>query len=92
MASQGYPQSYATGFPISMDAQVKDNIFFAGVKSEDGILKTAGGRVLGVTAVANTAEKAMQSAYEAVEHIHFENAFFRHDIGAKACAAYKKSE
>ncbi len=92
MASQGYPQSYATGFPISMDAQVKDNIFFAGVKSEDGILKTAGGRVLGVTAVANTAEKAVQSAYEAVEHIHFENAFFRHDIGAKACAAYKKSE
>lgn len=48
---------------------------------------TSGGRVLGVTAVEDTLREAIASAYEKAEKIHFENAFYRHDIGAKALAA-----
>ena len=48
---------------------------------------TSGGRVLGVTAVEDTLENAVSSAYKKVEKIHFDNAFYRHDIGAKALAA-----
>ena len=48
---------------------------------------TNGGRVLGATAVAETLEKAIENAYEMVKTIHFDNAFYRNDIGAKALKA-----
>jgi phosphoribosylamine--glycine ligase len=48
---------------------------------------TAGGRVLGVTAVAPTLEEAVKNAYEAAGDVHFENAYMRHDIGRRALAA-----
>ena len=54
---------------------------------QDGALVTAGGRALGVTAVADRLEKAVQSAYDLVAQITFENAYYRRDIGAKALAA-----
>ena len=84
MASDGYPQKYQSGFELHIDESVKDSVFIAGAKKENGVLKTAGGRVLGVTATADTLKKALDSAYEKVNHVHFENAFWRKDIGEKA--------
>ena len=54
---------------------------------KDGKLLTNGGRVLGVTAVADTLEQAIDGAYGKVKTIHFDNAFYHNDIGAKALKA-----
>ncbi len=87
MASDGYPQKYDSGFEITIPEEIKNSVYVAGAKIEDGILKTAGGRVLGATAVADSLEKAIDEAYEMVEAIKFENAYYRHDIGKKARVA-----
>lgn len=87
MASKGYPQKYETGFEISVDPEVADSVYVAGARLDNGVLKTAGGRVLGVTAVADTLLQAISSAYRKVEKIHFENSYCRRDIGAKALKA-----
>ena len=87
MASEGYPTSYQTGFEINIPASVSDSVFVAGAVLKDGKLHTGGGRVLGVTAVEDTLELAVASAYEKAEKISFENAYFRHDIGKKALTA-----
>jgi phosphoribosylamine--glycine ligase len=50
---------------------------------------SAGGRVLGVTATADTLEEAIKKAYKKVETVDFANGFYRHDIGARALAAKK---
>ncbi|MBQ7862650.1 MAG: phosphoribosylamine--glycine ligase [Clostridia bacterium] len=84
MASAGYPQKYESGYEIKIADEVKDSVYVAGAKLEDGILKNAGGRVLGVTAVEETLEKAIDSAYEKVQKVTFANAFYRKDIGKKA--------
>ena len=84
MASDGYPQKYDSGFEIRIADEVKDNVYVAGAKIEDGILKTAGGRVLGVTAVEETLEKAIDSSYAKVQKVSFDNAYYRKDIGKKA--------
>ena len=84
MASDGYPQKYQSGFEIKIADEVKDNVYVAGAKIEDGILKTAGGRVLGVTAVEDTLEKAIDSSYAKVQKVSFDNAYYRKDIGKKA--------
>ena len=84
MASDGYPQKYESGFEIKIAEVVKDNVYVAGAKIEDGILKTAGGRVLGVTAVEDTLEKAIDSSYAKVQKVSFDNAYYRKDIGKKA--------
>ena len=89
MASSGYPQKYESGFPLTIDESVADRVYVAGAKIEDGILKTAGGRVLGVTATAETLDSAISKAYENLKKVHFENAFWRKDIGAKALKAIK---
>lgn len=89
MASDGYPVKYDMGFEITVDSDFDSNLYFAGAKCENGKLLTSGGRVLGVTAVESTLNKAISKAYESVEKIHFENAFFRKDIGAKALAVLK---
>ena len=63
-------------------------MYAAGVKrGDDGVLRTSGGRVLGVTAVEDTLAGALKMAYARVDTIHFENAFFRRDIGARALQA-----
>ncbi len=87
MASEGYPQKYESGFEISIPEEIAGSVYVAGAKIEDGVLKTAGGRVLGATAVEDTLEKAIDSAYSLVNKISFANAYFRHDIGKKAMAA-----
>ena len=86
MASKGYPRHYEKGFPITLTPDTdKITTFVAGAKlNENGELVTAGGRVLGVTATAEDLKTAVKRAYEAVEKTHFENAFCRRDIGARA--------
>ena len=87
MASNGYPSSYETGFPITVDPSLEAELFFAGAKKKDGILVTGGGRVLGVTARAETLQQAIRKAYLGVEKVHFDNAYYRKDIGKRALAA-----
>lgn len=86
MASEGYPGTCKTGKKI--DIKDEDNIFFAGVgENSDGELVTAGGRVLGVTATAETLCKAIKAAYRKVGTIHFDGAQYRKDIGQRALKA-----
>ena len=91
MASGGYPGSYKTGFEITLPETLADNesIFVAGAKAEDGKLYTSGGRVLGAVAVEQTLPEALKKAYALAERIHFENAVYRKDIGARALAKEK---
>ncbi len=84
MASKGYPQKYDSGFEITVADEIKDKVYIAGAKKDGEKLLSAGGRVLGATETADTLEKAIDGAYALVEKIHFENAYFRHDIGKKA--------
>jgi phosphoribosylamine--glycine ligase len=85
LASGGYPGKYEAEKTISgLDdaAKVEDvQIFHAGTKHADSEVKTAGGRVLTVTALGSTLEAARTRAYEAVSRIHFENCHYRRDIG-----------
>ena len=92
MASAGYPEKYESGYEITVADEVLDCVYFAGAKLTDGRLVNAGGRVLGVTAVEDTLEAAVASAYERVEKISFDNAYYRRDIGARALAATDKTE
>ena len=86
MASNGYPKKYATGFPMTLPEQPKHEaeIYIAGAKIKDGVLVTGGGRVLGVTAIADTLETAVKYAYEAAADVKFEGAYMRSDIGQRA--------
>ena len=89
MASAGYPEAYQSGFEMDIAESVKDSVYVAGAKLADGKLLTAGGRVLGVTAIADTLEAAIESAYSKVSSVKFGNAYYRHDIGARALLAKK---
>ena len=91
MASNGYPQKYESGFTLSIGTDVADKVYVAGAKCVDGILKTAGGRVLGVTDTGKTLTEALEKAYENVNSVKFDNAFYRKDIGAKAMKALKEN-
>ena len=88
VASGGYPGRYTTGQEISgiEAAETGDGVqvFQAGTTKRQGRLVTAGGRVLGVTAVAADLAAAIAAAYEGVSRIHFEGMHFRTDIGRKA--------
>ncbi|MEE1186713.1 MAG: phosphoribosylamine--glycine ligase [Acutalibacteraceae bacterium] len=86
MASDGYPIKYETGFEIKLPVDLKQNehIFIAGAKDVNGVTVTAGGRVLGATAVENSLKDAVKSAYLLVDKIKFKNAVWRKDIGSKA--------
>ena len=87
MASEGYPLSYGKGYEIRISEDVEGNVYIAGAKEENGKLLTNGGRVLGVTRTAETLEEAIKKAYESVNKIHFDNAYFRKDIGQRALSA-----
>lgn len=91
MASGGYPIQYKTGLPISgLDdkGQVENCfVYHAGTKLDGDTFLTSGGRVLGVTAVADTLTQALNTAYQGVEQIQFENAHYRSDIGHRALNA-----
>ena len=87
MASGGYPENYVKGYEINgLDNFRKTTdviIFHAGTKKGNGIFYTNGGRVLGVTAIAENIDKAREKAYGAVSEISFKDAHFRRDIGIK---------
>ena len=87
MASKGYPTAYEKGFPLGIPDDIADSVYVAGAAMKDGILVTNGGRVLGATAVADSLEAAVAAAYANVDRIHFDNAYFRKDIGQKALNA-----
>ena len=87
LASDGYPQKYQTGFPITVDDGMQAELYIAGAKRVDGQLLTAGGRVLGVTATAPTLREAVDKAYENAQKVHFDNAYCRRDIGQRALKA-----
>lgn len=88
MASGGYPTDYNKGYAIEgiEDAEALGDVkvFHAGTAEADGQLVTAGGRVLGVTAMGDDLPAAIARAYEAVDKIHFQDAHYRRDIGARA--------
>ena len=84
LASGGYPVKYQSGYPISglEEAGKSATVFHAGTKKgEDGAILTAGGRVLGVTALGDTLEQAIANAYAAAKPISFQDMHFRTDIG-----------
>jgi phosphoribosylamine---glycine ligase len=92
-SSAGYPGSYKTGLPISglgAAAQVPGvQVFHAGTAQIGGQMITAGGRVLGVTAAADTLAEALGRAYQAMAEIEFEGIYYRRDIAHRALGAAK---
>jgi len=88
MASKGYPQKYDKGFKIDVDDSIKDKVYVAGAALNDtGEMVTSGGRVLGAVDTASTLKDAIEKAYSLTNKIHFDNAYFRKDIGARALKA-----
>ena len=87
MASKGYPEKYQNGYEMEIPADIENDVYVAGAKYENGKLYSNGGRVLGVTHVDDTLKSAIDGAYAKVEKIKFDNAFYRHDIGARALMA-----
>ena len=87
MCSEGYPGSYVKGQVITgIDTAESSNqvvVFQAGTDCSGGELTTSGGRVLGVTATADSLQEARQIANEACGEIHFTGAFWRNDIGCR---------
>lgn len=85
MASGGYPGPYAKGVEISglnEDGQLSGvTVYHAGTSLRDGKYVTAGGRVLGVTALGASLPEALEKAYAGVDKIHFDGAQYRRDIG-----------
>ena len=89
VASKGYPVKYENGFEIKLPKATDDTaVYVAGAKKEGDRLLSAGGRVLGVTAVGNTLSEAIDKAYAATEKVEFENGFYRKDIGQRALKAF----
>lgn len=97
IASGGYPEAYEKGKVISglvagqiPDAPANVHVIHAGTKLDGEVLKTNGGRVLGVVAVDDTLQAALDDAYAQIDKIQFDGAFYRHDIGQRALAAFNK--
>ena len=88
MASGGYPGKFATGKKIEglTDAEriTGVEVFHAGTVRDGGSIVTSGGRVLGVTAAADSVERALAAVYQAAAKIHFEGVHYRKDIAARA--------
>lgn len=87
IASRGYPGRYTTGHPIhgvdAAEARPGVHVFHAATAMSGGTLVTAGGRVLGVTAVAESLEAAIAAAYGGVREISFEGMHYRTDVGRR---------
>jgi phosphoribosylamine--glycine ligase len=88
MTAEGYPGSYEKGDIIKglYDASTVEDtvVFHAGTVADDDIVKTSGGRILGVTGLGSDIEEAIKTTYSAVEKISWKGAYYRRDIGAKA--------
>jgi phosphoribosylamine--glycine ligase len=86
MASGGYPGSYETGKSISGLDRAEETsgvtVFHAGTQRTEDRVVTAGGRVVGITAMGATVSDAREAAYQAVEKVQFDGCHFRRDIGS----------
>ncbi len=90
LASDGYPQKYQTGFEITVPDEIYDSVYYAGARlNDEGKIVTAGGRVIGVTAVEDDLESAVRSAYSKADRVRFENKYNRTDIGQRALSIYR---
>ena len=90
LASKGYPVKYESGCPITLpETGTDEQIYVAGAKLDGDCLLSAGGRVLGITAVRDTLAGAIDAAYALTDKVDFENGFCRRDIGQRALAAAK---
>ncbi len=89
MASKGYPGKYETGFEIKVAPDCEAEVYVAGAKCDGDKVLTAGGRVLGVVAVADDLISAVDKAYKEVPKVTFDNAYYRRDIGQRAIKALK---
>ena len=87
MASKGYPSSYEKGYEITIPSNLLNSTYVAGASLKEGKLLTSGGRVLGVTSIADTLKDAINASYKKVENIKFDNRYYRNDIGQKALKA-----
>ena len=86
LASGGYPGKYEGGKAITGIVKAEAlgaTVYHAGTAVKDGALVTAGGRVLGVTALGDTLADAVGYAYKAAKEIHFDGAHMRSDIGSR---------
>jgi phosphoribosylamine--glycine ligase len=96
MSSQGYPGKYTTGKPISGLARAEkiDDVvvFHAGTAIQNRRTVTAGGRVLGVTAIGADIGKAIDKAYQAVDVIRWAGCYYRHDIGHRALSRLQQKD
>ena len=90
MASNGYPAKYDSGYEIIRNLEINGEVYVAGAKLDSGKLLSSGGRVLGVVSTGDTLEDAIINAYENVKRVHFENAFYRKDIGKRAMLVYNQ--
>ncbi len=90
LASKGYPVAYEKGCPITLPAQPENvRVYVAGAKATEEGLVSSGGRVLGITAVADKLETAIKEAYAYADSVTFDNGFCRRDIGQRALRAQK---
>ena len=89
MASRGYPEKYEKGFEITADAGFAGELYVAGARLAGDRLLTDGGRVLGVECTGPALPQAVDAAYRQVKKVHFDNAYYRNDIGARALKAVK---
>ncbi len=94
MASKGYPGKYTTGLPISNLPKKPENgtyVFHAGTELKGNRLVTAGGRVLGVTAIDKDLKAARERAYRLVKRVSYDGAMFRTDIGFRELNAKEET-
>ena len=91
LSSEGYPQKYQSGFEMTIAPEALPHAFVAGARLADGKLLTSGGRVIGLTAVEDSLPQAIDRAYQLAGMVHFENAYCRRDIGARAMKAFKEA-
>ena len=90
MASDGYPGKYSGGYEITRDDGIDGEVYIAGAKLDGEKLLTAGGRVLGVVAIGDNLMSAIDKAYLNVSKVHFDNAFYRKDIGQRAMLVFNQ--
>ena len=87
LASDGYPKKYETGFEIKIPGDIRSQVYAAGAVLDGDVLRTSGGRVLGVSAAAPTLAEAVEKAYADADRIEFKNKYMRRDIGKRALQA-----
>jgi len=92
LVSAGYPYDYKIGEEIQIKEQLESStmLFHAGTKIEDGKLVTARGRVLNVVCAADNLRVAKQKAYAEIKKIHFNERFYRKDIGSSGMKKMKR--